>query len=46
MIKIEYKVSGNTIETYYEPNMALARWLANRLKETTHKVGTFKFSKA
>jgi translation initiation factor IF-1 len=45
MIKIEYKVGGNVIETFYEPNMAFAVWLVNRLKRTTHTMGKFKISK-
>jgi hypothetical protein len=46
MIKIEYSVNGVIKETYYKPNMALAKWLIKQLKETTHKVGKFKISKA
>jgi hypothetical protein len=44
MIKIEYQINGRTIETHYKQTMSIAKWYANTLK-TTHRIGTFKFSK-
>jgi len=42
MIKIEYIINGVAKETYYKPNIVLARHLIKKLKSTTHKLGTFK----
>jgi hypothetical protein len=44
-IKIEYWVSSKLVETFYKPNIAIAKWFIKELKQSSnYKLGTFKLS--
>ena len=42
MVTIEYYNGNKLIETHYKPNMAIAKWFVNQLKQSGNYKGTFK----